>query len=189
MSPTSRMISSPCTGARAPRRSHPSRSIDARSSSRRPRSCRSVRVTNADLSTVHRIADGALSPIEGPMDGAHLHRRPRAAEHRAGRERNTRGRSRSRCPSATTRRPRSRRAGPVAVRSEGGDVVGIVEDVDVFEWDKPKYLKSVYRTERVDHPGGRQVEQDDRTKLFRWPASLAFRSSRTPSTPSTCSRR
>ena len=34
----------------------------------------SLRVTRAELSTVHRIADGALSPLEGPMDGGTWHR-------------------------------------------------------------------------------------------------------------------
>jgi sulfate adenylyltransferase len=34
----------------------------------------SVRVTRADLSTVHRLADGALSPLEGPMGAEVWHR-------------------------------------------------------------------------------------------------------------------
>lgn len=52
-----------------------------------------------------------------------------------------------------------------AVVNESGGVVAIVDGVDVFEWDKPHYVKSVYRTERVDHPGGRAVESDPRTQL------------------------
>ena len=34
----------------------------------------SLRVSRADLSTVHRIADGALSPLVGPMREATYHR-------------------------------------------------------------------------------------------------------------------
>ena len=34
-----------------------------------------LRVNRADLSTLHRIADGALSPLEGPMGGETWHRR------------------------------------------------------------------------------------------------------------------
>ena len=45
-------------------------------------------------------------------------------------------------------------------------MVAIVDDVEVFDWDKPRYLKSVYGTERVDHPGGRIVDNDDRSKLL-----------------------
>ena len=33
----------------------------------------SVRVSNADLATVHRIADGALSPLTGPMSESVWH--------------------------------------------------------------------------------------------------------------------
>src|SRR5262249_21397845 len=36
----------------------------------------------------------------------------------------------------------------------------------VFVWDKPRYVKSVYGTERFDHPGGRMVEGDARTHLL-----------------------
>ncbi|HKK50190.1 MAG TPA: sulfate adenylyltransferase, partial [Myxococcota bacterium] len=55
--------------------------------------------------------------------------------------------------------------GACAVRTEDGDVVAIVDDLEVFDWDKPAYLRSVYGTERVDHPGGRIVDNDDRSKL------------------------
>jgi sulfate adenylyltransferase len=57
------------------------------------------------------------------------------------------------------------RGGSVAVRDDEGRVVAIVDDAEVFAWDKHKYVRQVYRTERFDHPGGRQVEQDVRTKL------------------------
>ena len=33
-----------------------------------------IRVNRADLSTVHRIADGTLSPLEGPMGSEAWHR-------------------------------------------------------------------------------------------------------------------
>jgi sulfate adenylyltransferase len=77
-----------------------------------------LRVTAADLSTVYRLADGALSPLEGPMK-----------------------------------------------RQEDGDIVAIVNDASVYDWDKQRYIEKVYRTERFDHPGGRMVENDSRTKL------------------------
>ncbi len=35
---------------------------------------------------------------------------------------------------------------------------------DVFEWDKPRYLKSVYLTERTDHPGADMVLKGDADK-------------------------
>ncbi|HEX5445814.1 MAG TPA: hypothetical protein VFW87_18450, partial [Pirellulales bacterium] len=35
---------------------------------------------------------------------------------------------------------------------------------DVFPWDKPKYIKSVYQTERTDHPGADMVLKGDADK-------------------------
>src|SRR5262249_3089479 len=49
----------------------------------------------------------------------------------------------------------------------GKDEVGgtlLVQDIHPF--DKPRYLKSVYRTERTDHPGGRMVLGDPRDVLL-----------------------
>ena len=37
---------------------------------------------------------------------------------------------------------------------------------DVFPFDKPHYIKSVYGTERTDHPGGRMVQSDPRDMLL-----------------------
>src|SRR5205085_8362545 len=36
----------------------------------------------------------------------------------------------------------------------------------IFAWEKPRYIKSVYATERVDHPGGRMVMNDPREMLL-----------------------
>jgi sulfate adenylyltransferase len=51
------------------------------------------------------------------------------------------------------------------VRNEEGEVVAILEELDLFEWDKEKYLKRVYRTDRFDHPGGAAVRGDPRGRL------------------------
>ena len=40
----------------------------------------------------------------------------------------------------------------VAVTREDGELVAIVDDVEVFDWDKPRYVKIVYGTDRFDHP-------------------------------------
>ena len=45
----------------------------------------------------------------------------------------------------------------VALVGPDGQVVGVLDVADVFEWDKPAYLKSVYGTERTDHPGADMV--------------------------------
>ena len=58
------------------------------------------------------------------------------------------------------------RGASVAIRDEEGAAVAIVDDVEVFDWDKQQYVERVYNTDRFDHPGGRQAEQDERTKLL-----------------------
>jgi sulfate adenylyltransferase len=124
-----------------------------------------VRVTRADLSTVYRLSDGALSPLQGPMDGETWHRvveekhilvdgRPYAWTIPLS------------LPVTDEEAAAVSKGGSVAVREEGGPVVAIVDDVEVFDWDKDLYVREVYRTERFDHPGGRMVESDPRTRLL-----------------------
>src|SRR5262245_53423980 len=124
----------------------------------------SLRVTRADQSAVHRIADGALSPLSGPMDGETWHRvldeqrilvsgRPYAWTIPLS------------LPATQSEAAALPRGGSVALRDEAGVVVGIVDGLEIFDWDKPKYAKSVYRTDRLDHPGGRLISGDERTKL------------------------
>src|SRR5262245_6588043 len=125
----------------------------------------SLRVSRADLSTVHRIADGALSPLTGPMRGDVYHRVLDERRILVG------GRPYAwtiplAFPIADEEAAKLSRGVSVAVRDEEGRVVAIVDDVEIFDWDKPKYVQRVYRTDRFDHPGGRQVEQDVRTKLL-----------------------
>lgn len=124
-----------------------------------------VRVSRADLSTVYRIADGALSPLEGPMKAEAWHRAldERVVVRGGGRYAWTIPIS---LPLTDEEAGALGAGGSAAVRTDEGDVVAIVDDVEVFDWDKAKYVRAVYRTERFDHPGGRMVEQDARTKLL-----------------------
>lgn len=123
-----------------------------------------LRVTNADLSTVYRLADGGLSPLDGPMKSDVWNRVldeeivisngdpyawtiPLAL------------------PATDAEAAALEAGGSVAVQNEAGETVAIVSDLEVYDWDKAKYVQSVYGTDRVDHPGGRIVESDQRTKL------------------------
>ena len=122
-----------------------------------------IPVSDADLSTVYRFGDGGLSPLIGPMNSKVYNRvldesviesygrlyawtiplaipvtEKVAAKLRAGRE--------------------------VALVNSAGEAVAILEIDDVFPWDKPRYLKSVYLTERTDHPGADMVLVADADK-------------------------
>jgi sulfate adenylyltransferase len=124
-----------------------------------------VRVSRADLSTVYRIADGALSPLEGPMKARAFELARDEAVIESDGRRYVWG-----IPLAFPLTDEEARAlrpgGAAAIRTEEGETVAIVEDLEVFDWDKARYVQRVYGTERFDHPGGRMVESDPRTQLL-----------------------
>jgi sulfate adenylyltransferase len=124
-----------------------------------------VRVSRADLSTVYRIADGGLSPLEGPMKEAVWRRALEEAVIETGGKRFVWGIPLAFPVSDEEARTLSR-GGAAAIRTEEGEVVAIVEDLEVFDFDKARYVQKVYGTERFDHPGGRMVESDPRGKLL-----------------------
>jgi sulfate adenylyltransferase len=125
----------------------------------------SVRVTRADLSTVHRIADGGLSPLEGPMRADVYHRVLEERRILVGGEPYAWTIPLS-LPATDAEVASIGAGGSVALHTEEDDIVAIVDDVEVFEFDKDAYVERVYYTRRFDHPGGRQVEQDERTMLL-----------------------
>ncbi len=125
----------------------------------------SLTVSSADLSTIHRIADGALSPLEGPM-------RQEAYERvldegvilsEGGRYAWTIPLS---LPVSDEEAAKIAAGGSAAVLDEAGELVAVVDEIEIFDWDKARYVKAVYGTDRMDHPGGRMVETDPRTKLL-----------------------
>ncbi len=122
-----------------------------------------VPVSDADLSTVYRLGDGGLSPLVGPMDCATYDRvldesvidhggklyawtipmalpvtKELAGQLSAGRE--------------------------VALVNSGGEIVAALQLSDVYQWNKKKYLSSVYLTDRTDHPGADMVLVADADK-------------------------
>jgi sulfate adenylyltransferase len=122
-----------------------------------------VPVSDADLSSVYRFGDGALSPLTGPMDAATYDRvlEQGIIEHQGKRYAWT-------IPIAfpvTRELAGGIRSGQtVALTSSAGAVVATLEVSDVFPWDKQKYLRSVYQTERTDHPGADMVLKGDADK-------------------------
>ena len=122
-----------------------------------------VPVSDADLSTVYRFGDGGLSPLTGPMDRATYDRVLDACyiEHAGKRYAWTIPLS---LP-VTQELAATLRAGQtVALTNAAGTVVATLDITDVFAWDKPRYLKSVYGTERTDHPGADMVLKNDADK-------------------------
>jgi sulfate adenylyltransferase len=124
-----------------------------------------VAVSDADLSTLYRLGDGGLSPLAGPMDRETFNRvLDKEVIVRDGKK------------YAWTiplsfpvdaEQAKALKAGQsVALVNSRNEIVGSLEISDVFPWDKAHYIRSVYGTERFDHPGGRMTEGDPRTHLL-----------------------
>jgi len=122
----------------------------------RAKTLTAVPVSDADLSTVYRLGDGGLSPLVGPMDRKTYDRVldesvivyngklyawtiPLAL------------------PVTAELAGRLKPGQEVALVNSSGEIVATLELSDVYPWDKARYLKSVYLTERTDHPGGDMV--------------------------------
>ena len=122
-----------------------------------------IEVNETDRTTLYRIADGTLSPLEGPMGKADY---------------------RSVIESASIERGGKRYAWTIPIvlpvtdaeaavaesRSElalvhAGTVFGRLQVQDVFDWNKAEFVETVYGTKRTDHPGARLWLGDPRTKL------------------------
>jgi sulfate adenylyltransferase len=124
-----------------------------------------IRVNAADLSTVYRLSDGALSPLAGPMKKEAFDLVLSERVILSGGERYAWTIPIS-LPVTDDEANALSAGGSCAVQTEEGDVVAILDDFEIFDWDKSAYLESVYGTKRVDHPGGRIVDNDARTKLI-----------------------
>lgn len=123
-----------------------------------------VEVTRADLSTVYRIADGTLSPLSGPMDEDTWHYVLDNDALDFGFRRYAWTAPIS-FPVSDEEARRIRIGKPVALTHEGA-IVAVVRVTSLFDWDKPKHIERFYGTRRTDHPGGRMILEDPRTKLI-----------------------
>ena len=119
-----------------------------------------VPVPDADLSTIYRFGDGALSPLTGPMDSATYNRVLDESVIESGGQKYA-----WTIPLAlpvTSEVAAGLKVGEtVALVNSAGDLVATLDVSDVWEWDKQKYIASVYQTDRTDHPGGDMVLTGD----------------------------
>jgi sulfate adenylyltransferase len=122
-----------------------------------------VPVSDADLSTVYRFGDGVLSPLTGPMDSVAYKRVLDHAyiEHGGKRYAWTIPLALPVTGDLAAKLSAGQR---VALTNSAGEVVATLDTSDVFPWDKPNYIKSVYLTERTDHPGADMVLKGDADK-------------------------
>ncbi|MCA1594984.1 MAG: sulfate adenylyltransferase, partial [Chloroflexi bacterium] len=115
-----------------------------------------VPVSDADLSSVYRLGDGTLSPLTGPMDSTAYYR---VLEE--GFVENNGAKFAWTIPIAfpvTADQAAALNPGEsAALTNSAGAIVATVDITDVYPWDKQRYIKGVYQTERTDHPGADMV--------------------------------
>jgi sulfate adenylyltransferase len=123
-----------------------------------------IALSDADLSSLYRFGDGGLSPLIGPMVKTEWDRvLDEQFIVRSGKK------YAWTIPIAfpiTDAEAAATKVGEtVGLLNTNAELVGTLDVRDIYPWDKPKYLQSVYGTERTDHPGGHMVMKDERTKL------------------------
>ena len=123
-----------------------------------------IPVSDADLSTLYRIADGGLSPLTGPMTKAEYDQvLDEEVIVRNGKKYAWTIPLAFPVEESLAKKLSTGSVHPL--KNEEDIVVGTLEVRDVFPWDKAKYNASVYGTPRTDHPGARIALSDPRTYL------------------------
>ena len=122
-----------------------------------------IEMSRADLATVYRIADGTLSPLEGPMDEETWHY---VLDHEA-LEFGFRRYAWTAPISfpVTDAEAKRLRVGHSAALVFENDIVAVLRVSSIFEWNKQKHIERFYGTARTDHPGGHMILDDPRTTL------------------------
>ncbi|MBN1350377.1 adenylyl-sulfate kinase [candidate division KSB1 bacterium] len=127
--------------------------------------CKAYTISEADLSVLYRIADGALSPLEGPMNSEQFHQVLEHESFSAG--------GKQHLWTIPIAFPISKEDADaleigetIAIRHPSGNVIGSLEISDIYYFDKAKYNRLVYLTERTDHPGPRIFNEDPRDYLL-----------------------
>jgi sulfate adenylyltransferase len=130
-----------------------------------------VPISDADLSTLYRLGDGGLSPLTGAMDQATFQQvlDGEVIVHKGKKYAWTIPLS---VPVQEALAKTLKAGQTVALVNGQNEIVGSLEVRDVFPWDKKHYVRSVYGTDRFDHPGGRMVESDPRTTLLGGPVRV-----------------
>lgn len=128
-------------------------------------SLKRVPVSDADLSSLYRLGDGGLSPLTGPMDRETFDR-VLADEVIINNGKPYAWTIPISFPAERAAADSIKRGETVALVNSRQEVVGTLEVRDVFPFDKARYIKSVYGTDRTDHPGGKMVMGDPREMLL-----------------------
>ncbi|MEQ1892694.1 MAG: sulfate adenylyltransferase [Planctomycetota bacterium] len=128
-------------------------------------------VNDNDRTSLYRIGDGTLSPLTGPMT---------EADYRSSLDQGAIVRDGKAWAWAipillpvTDAEAAKLKAGTEVALAFEGKVFGKLAVQSVYGWDKTEFIRKVYGTERIDHPGARLWTSDPRTKLVGGEVTLA----------------
>lgn len=122
-------------------------------------------ISDADLSVFYRIADGALSPLEGPMN-SELFNKVLDEEIIECDGKKYAWTIPIAFPVQSAQADKLKVGEVVRVKKSDDETIGIMEITDIFPFDKKRYNTSVYGTDREDHPGARIFNDDPREYLL-----------------------
>jgi sulfate adenylyltransferase len=122
-------------------------------------------ISEGDASIFHRMADGTLNPLEGPMVGEEFYK-VLEEEHILRNGKKLAWTIPLAFPIEKAQAKSYKVGEALAVIAPSGVIIGSLLIEDIYPFDKRKYLKSVYGTERLDHPGARSILLDDREYLI-----------------------
>ncbi len=123
-----------------------------------------IPVSDADLSTLYRIADGGLSPLTGPMTKAQ-YLQVLEEEVVVSNGKKYAWTIPLAFPVDEALAKTLATGSTHTLTNAAGTVVGTIDVKDVYPWNKPMYNAAVYGTTRTDHPGARIANDDPRTFL------------------------
>jgi len=131
-----------------------------------------IEVGEVDRTTLYRIADGTLSPLEGPMAKADYDSvLAGGAIERGGK--NWAWTIPIVLPVTDAEAAKCADGAKLALVADGKPFGVLEVEGGAYDWDKVAFIKAVYRTERTDHPGARLWTSDERTKLVGGKITLA----------------
>lgn len=122
-------------------------------------------ITDADLSMFYRMADGGLSPLEGPMGKEEFNQ----VLNEEIIERNGKKFAWTipiAFPATDDEVEKFEEGETVTVKTKEGLIVGALVISDIYPFDKDYYNEKVYGTKRKDHPGPRIFNDDSRQNLL-----------------------
>jgi sulfate adenylyltransferase len=122
-------------------------------------------ISSGDLSVFHRITDGTLSPLQGPMKRETFYR-VLDAEYLETNGKRLAWTIPLAFPVNADEATSYNAGDEVAVIAPTGECVGSLLIEEIYPFEKKRYLISVYGTERTDHPGARHILSDVRDYLL-----------------------